>query len=521
MEKSARRQSIVDMDSDEARAFLLKHESYCNTELPQYFQFGELLKEVKDVLGDRLPYCNRKERQQLRETDDANYRILRNLDGRYRWRPLELIHPALYVSLARTITDPNNWKQICQRFDCFRDNPKIMCLSLPVESLTTEKDKAEQIGQWWEEVEQKSIELSLDFEFLAQTDIADCYPGIYTHSIAWALHTKTTAKKFKSDGNLLGNIIDNHIMNMTRGQTNGIPQGSVLTDFIAEIVLGYADSILTEKLEQQKIGEYRILRYRDDYRIFVNSTQNAECILKCLAEVMIELGLRLNPAKTTASSEVIRSSIKKEKLSWTFRKQRDKTLQKHLLIIHDHGMNHPNAGSLARAMHDYHNRIYGLKKHSAPVLPLIAIVADVMYRSPRTYAVCAAILSKLIDFLDSKCEKQDTVEKVRRKFSNVPNTGYLDIWLQRLSHSFAPDIEYNESLCKLVYQCRFPLIEYDERQRILRLRNEVSIWNNEWISSDDLREVIDPTKVVDRELLDEIAPVVAPEEVQVWTVYPP
>lgn len=519
--ENAKTRCIIDLTSAEAQAFLLKHESYSNTELPRYFQFGELLKEVKDVLGDRHPYCNRKKRQELRETDGVNYRILKNLDGRYRWRPLELIHPALYVSMVNTITKPNNWDQIRQRLCNFRKNPKIKCLSLPVESLTEHKDKAEQIGLWWEEVEQKSIELSLDFEFLTQTDIADCYPGIYTHSIAWALHSKATAKKGKSNEDLLGNIIDNHIMDMTRGQTNGIPQGSVLMDFVAEIVLGYADSILTEELEKQKIREYQILRFRDDYRIFVNSTQDGDRILKCLAEVMIELGLRLNPAKTTASSEVIRSSIKEEKLNWTFRKQVDKTLLKHLLIIHDHGIAHPNAGSLEGAMRDYHKRIYSLKEHSGPTLPLIAIVADVMYRNPRTNAVCAAILSKLVDFLDSECEKQNTVEKVRRKFSNVPNTGYLDIWLQRLSHSFAPDIEYNESLCKLVYQCRFPLIEYDERKRVLRLRNEVPIWNNEWISSDDLREVVDPTKVVDRELLDEIAPVVAPEEVQVWTVYPP
>ena len=506
--ENTKRRCILDLTSAEAQAFLLKHESYCNTELPRYFQFGELLDGVKEVLGIKPPYRTKKERRHLRELDGVNYRILKNKDGRYGWRPLELIHPALYVSLVNCITEPNHWKQICHRFNWFRDNPKIKCLSLPVESSTRQKDIAEQIGQWWEEVEQKSIELSLDYEFLTQTDIADCYPGIYTHSIAWALHTKATAKKCKLNERLLGNIIDSHIMDMSRGQTNGIPQGSVLMDFIAEIVLGYADCILTKKLEQQKLDDYQILRYRDDYRIFVNGTQNGDRILKCLAEVMIELGLRLNPAKTTASSEVIRSSIKEEKLNWTFRKQVDKNLQKHLLIIHDHGVDHPNAGSLESAMRDYHRRIYRLKKHSFPILPLIAIVADVMYRNPRTYAVCAAILSKLIDFLDNVCEKQTTVERVRRRFSNIPNTGYMEIWLQRFSHSFAPDIDYDERLCKLVHQNTFPH------------RNEILIWNNEWISSDYLKEAIDPTKVVNREILDSIAPVVAPEEIEVWSDYP-
>ena len=48
----------------------------------------------------------------------------------------------------------------------------------------------------------------------------------------------------------------------------GIPQGSVLMDFIAEMILGYADKELSKKIEDNQISNYQILRYRDDYRIF-------------------------------------------------------------------------------------------------------------------------------------------------------------------------------------------------------------------------------------------------------------
>lgn len=44
-------------------------------------------------------------------------------------------------------------------------------------------------------------------------------------------------------------------------------------DFIAEIVLGYADTQLAEKMEKENITRYQILRYRNDYRIFVNNPQ--------------------------------------------------------------------------------------------------------------------------------------------------------------------------------------------------------------------------------------------------------
>jgi hypothetical protein len=56
-------------------------------------------------------------------------------------------------------------------------------------------DTAEQIAHWWEEVEQKSLELSMEYEYLFKTDITDCYASIYTHSVAWAIHTKPIAKK--------------------------------------------------------------------------------------------------------------------------------------------------------------------------------------------------------------------------------------------------------------------------------------------------------------------------------------
>ena len=65
---------------------------------------------------------------------------------------------------------------------------------------------------------------------------------------------------------------------MQYGQTNGIPQGSVLFDFIAEMVLGYADSQVSEVLASNDITDYKILRYRDDYRIFCNRKDELEKI---------------------------------------------------------------------------------------------------------------------------------------------------------------------------------------------------------------------------------------------------
>ncbi len=369
---------------------------------------------------------------------------------------------------------------------------------MPVESLTKERDKAKEVVQWWGNVEQKSIELALDYELLIHTDIVDCYAAIYTHSIAWALHTKSVAKQERNNNKLIGNIIDHHIQNMRQGQTNGIPQGSVLMDFIAEMVLGYADIELAKKLTENGIdkNKYQILRYRDDYRIFINSRQDGEKILKCLTEVMIDLGLKLNHQKTKTSDQVIRSSIKEDKLDWLLRKQHERSLQKHLLIIHDHSMKHPNAGSLLDSLNKYYKRLRKRERYRSP-LPLISIVGDIAFHNPRSYPICFAILSKLISFLDDEQSKKKTIEKIQKKFSTLPNTEHMQIWLQRISLRFPPEKDFGAPLCKLVN------------------KKTKAPWNSEWLR-EDLQKIIDESQVIDQGRLEELSPIIPMEEVELF-----
>ena len=398
------RRSIIDLSNDEARAFLLKHESYSPFELPLYFTFEGLFDEIAQQLKRNFSF--KKRCNAANQLEKVNYMILNNKDGRYSWRPYELIHPILYVSLVDQMTRKDAWQEIITRFEVFASNPHIECISIPVKSLTPEKDKAEQIKQWWLKMEQRSIELSLDYEYVVHTDLVDCYASLYTHSIPWALHTKEEAKEQKNTTFPIGNAIDTHIRAMRHGQTNGIPQGSILMDFIAEMVLGFADSMLSARISDENIPEYQILRYRDDYRIFVNNPQDGERILKCLTEVMIGLGLKLKPEKTEASSEVIRSSIKDDKLDWLFRRTGDQTFHKHLLIVHDQHKKHPNSGSVSRALQDFGERLENRKMIEFPI-PLIGIVVDIALRSPRTYPLSAAILSKLIHSLKTERDKKN------------------------------------------------------------------------------------------------------------------
>lgn len=493
--KIVTRRSILQLKAKKAEQYFLKESSYCTIDLPPYIAFQGLLDEVSKWLdGKRLSdcYC-----QNPKDCDSVNHVIYNNKDGKYAWRPLQIIHPVLYVSLVKQITNPKHWEVILNRFEQFRKDKHIKCLSIPVMSLSKEKDKAEQIKQWWEEIEQESIILSLDFAYVFHTDIVDCYSSIYTHSIAWALHTKKVAKAKRTDQSLTGNIIDQHLQQMSFGQTNGIPQGSTLMDFIAEILLGDVDLKLANILSKKVIKDYCILRYRDDYRIFVNNSQTGDEIIKALTEVLIEVGLKLNATKTKASSCVVRDSVKSDKLSWFMKKQSDKNILKHLLIIHEHACMFPNAGSLLVALGDFHKRIYGLKQIGS-LRQIIAVTVDIAYHNPKVYPIATAILSKLISMLSDSKEKRTYISKIIKRFASIPNTGYMEIWLQRIFLSSDFIGNFKEPICNIVE------------------RKKSKIWNADWIKMKVLKNAIESNKFIDESKKSKLAQVITPKEIELF-----
>ena len=396
------RKSILELNDNEARKFFLKHESYCNIDLPKYFSFSELLEKISNEYSEKS-LGDFSDKKKMTNLDDVNYLLYANKDGKLSWRPLQIINPLVYVALVHKITEQENWEKLQARFKKFSKNEKIKCLSIPVQSESKQSDKAQQISNWWEQVEQQSILLSLEYDYVFDTDVADCYGSIYTHSIAWAVEGKKIAKENRKN-DLLGNFIDKSIQNAQNQQTNGIPQGSVLMDFIAEIILGYIDRILGAFLKKQKITNYQILRYRDDYRIFVCNHNDGERILKILSGIMMPFGFKLNASKTKGSQDVITQSIKKDKLAWLAIPQNNRiSLQKQLLLIRQHSINYANSGSLNTALNKFDKQIERIRNKKGRVRnieQLISISTDIAYHNPKVIPVCCAIISKLLSELD-------------------------------------------------------------------------------------------------------------------------
>lgn len=494
--------TILELSHEEAREFFLKEKSYSAIDLPPYFSFQNLLDNLS-----KNGTMNSISLKHAKAVDDVNYIFLTNKDGKFAWRPLQLINPAIYVYLVNKITDEKNWNHIVFRFrNFFQRNDKIKCCSIPVVSDKLENKKSKSVLNWWQQIEQQSLELALNYDCFLNTDITDCYGSIYTHTIAWALNGKKTVKKDNSAKKYIGNCVDKTIQSMQYAQTNGMPQGSVLMDFIAEMVLGYADKILSVKVkrynkteEKHKIDDYQILRYRDDYRIFGKDEETVVKIAKLLTETLIDLNLKLNSQKTFISNNIIRDVVKPDKLYWNQSKQSGKTLQKHLFKIHSLAEKYPNSGSLSTALDKFLNKIYPLKLFKEGNIKILAsILVDIAYNNPRTYPTIVAILSKILSLEIDKNNVTEILNSIQNKFKKIPNIGHLQIWLQRLTLKINEKMEYDELLCKKVA---------DEN---------VQIWNISWLSQ-QIQNIFFENSIVDKQKIEDMTQTIEPKEIKLFT----
>lgn len=502
MDNNSRNRTIIDLSASEAKKFFLKNESYCSIDLPTYYNFQKVLEDSssfydKNFVG-KTTFYSQITTKDVCEAEGVNYHIYSNKDGSLSWRELQLIHPALYVHLVHTITQDENWTKLTNRFKTFQTNEKIKCLSIPSQSSTNHSDRAEKVASWWQNVEQHSIELALNFEYLYDTDIADCYGSIYTHSIAWAVETKALAKQNKNDNKLLCNEIDRILRLMQQNQTNGIPQGSELMDFIAELLLGYIDSEISEEIGKTGIEDYQILRYRDDYRIFVNNPLHGSTILKILSEKLLDIGMRLNNEKTKHSNDVITTAIKPDKIYWLNIPTYNKNPQQLLLSIRELSKKYPNSGTLKKELQKFYESFDKKYEKISIFLPDISIITDITYYNPSTYPISFAIISKFLNLIDSIEDRKHIIDSIDKKFKNLPNTGFMQIWFKRMIQNTRPDITFSENLCNMIHE-------------------PTSLWNSDWISNPLFRKIIEDTAVFDKDEYESLNPVIDSTEFSLFT----
>ena len=505
--------SILELSEVKAYRYFMESSNYCSLDLPKYIDFSKVLTYVEGKVGKKtfeeiLKYKEKKPS----EYEGVNHRLLIKKDAQFTYRPIDVANPYLYYLLVRQITTKGNWNEIKRVFSTFVC-PNIDVISIPkVKGDMDKSHKAASITDWWENVEQKTITLSLKYRYMFVTDIINCYGSIYTHTIAWALMSKDTAKQKKGKPGLLGNIIDSYMQGMQYGQTNGIPQGSALFDFIAEMVLGYADSLVSEALANHGITDYKILRYRDDYRIFCNKKDELEKIAFVLQDILANLNFQLNAKKTFLTEDVIENALKPDKLAYMkryplYRKAGKRiyttasSLQQELIYIHQFAKEFPNSGTLRKLLTNFSKRLNGRKKMVNEPKILIAILTEIALGSPKCYPIVLQLCSVLINKLSTTSEREEIVNDIYRKFQMIPNIGELQIWMQRITYQWARPIDYSESICKIV--ANVP---------------DVVLWNNEWVA-DEYKDTFPQYEICTNWLRDCYTPVIDIDEVSLFDKY--
>jgi hypothetical protein len=139
-----------------------------------------------------------------------------------------------------------------------------------------------------------------NYKYILKTDIKNFYPSIYTHSIAWAVHTKKTIRTKGNRSNysrFLGLKLDKLIQYANDGCTNGIAIGPAISDLISEIVLSSVDTEASKIIDAKNI-DFIGVRFKDDYRFLCQSKEDANFIIKTLQKQMALFNLTLNEGKS-------------------------------------------------------------------------------------------------------------------------------------------------------------------------------------------------------------------------------
>ena len=551
MTKTAK--NILTLNHEEAMDFFMKSEQYHGFEMPEYFTFDEVLKYVREKIGI-TPYEECLQKGISPESlSDVNIDILLNKDGHYAVRPIILANPFLYYFLVREVCCKNNWQVIKDLFEKFKV-PHITSCAIPI--IPNEKEtfhKATTINNWWNSMEQRSIELSLEYRYMFVTDITNCYGSVNPQTFDWAFTLKGTTLSTGIQSPIAQNI-QRFLRALQQGRNIGIPQGSAIFDFLGEIILGYSDLLLHEALqakakEYEERGktfpDYEIIRYRDDYRIFCNDRGTLEEISYALQQVLERLNFRMNSQKTKISDSIVTDAVKSDKLAYIYntpifnKKGVDfDSYQKHLLYILMFSRQYPDSGSIKTMLSDIDKRIEEhlksleeknnskaedyesvdlgeeasifseLKIYKRPkyipggsIRALSAVCTQIALENVGCVHYALRIISRMIDSLKNIKEKQSIINLVYNKLCNQPNSDYNQLWLQNMTYTQdkkAGESPYSLRLCQLVAG-----------------KKVMSLWNNVWIKS-KLTKELPCESIVNKETLKKVTPVIMFRETRIY-----
>ena len=198
-------------------------------------------------------------------------------------RVLSIPHPLAYAKLCSLIYE--NWEHF--EHICLNANSKI-------KPELYEDGRVFIMTGYDGPIEKAHSQLELSFgkRFKVCTDIANCFPSIYTHAVPWALVGLNSAKQNRQHTAWF-NQIDKAIRDCKRGETQGIAIGPGTSNLITESILVKIDEVLR--------SEYDFIRFIDDYICYCETEEKALSFVRDLERELAKYKLVLNAKKTKIS----------------------------------------------------------------------------------------------------------------------------------------------------------------------------------------------------------------------------
>ena len=160
-------------------------------------------------------------------------------------------------------------------------------------------DRYSLLYKFYESKEYRSYERK--FGYLLKADITKCFDSIYTHSLAWAVHGHEFVKSnISASKKAFGGEFDSLMQRLNHSETSGILIGPEVSRLFAELILQSVDVEVESRLRDQNLvheKDYKILRYVDDYFIFLATESSRQVVLDVLARSLRRYKLHLNPNK--------------------------------------------------------------------------------------------------------------------------------------------------------------------------------------------------------------------------------
>lgn len=250
--------------------------------IPQFLTSEQFYKYIKK---EKFPYRDTK------PTDYIRYSNMRNINIP---RPLSIPEPFSYANQTKVISE--NWEKIISHVKNKTKSQKYKISRIHLRKLKKKKSLFEMNYTNFSTDGNPDDKIFIKSKYIANADIATCFPSIYSHSIPWALVGKTIAKresgkKFESKW---FNQLDFYTRNLKYGETNGVLIGPHSSNLISELILCCVDYELFKK-------KYRFYRNVDDYTCYTNSFEKAEQFFIDLSEILKSFELSLNSKKSKIS----------------------------------------------------------------------------------------------------------------------------------------------------------------------------------------------------------------------------